>query len=215
MLDPVEPSRGRHESVVVVVASDHRLVGEALRAALGSLDVRATLLPGWPPEDSAARRSAGPGAEPPDLLLVVCDLDVADRLDEVSELGAGSGLPWIVLASGEPSPRWGGVLEAGAGAVLGSDVGLEELMKAVRTLLDGGSPMRDLDRRSLMRRWESNQVPEPLARQAGHLSEEESSLLTLLYEGATVRAIAERYELSEAAVRTQIQAALRRLAARR
>ena len=41
---------------------------------------------------------------------------------------------------------------------------------------------------------------------------EEGDLLRLLYEGTTVRTIAEHYQVSEAALRRQVQATLRRLA---
>ncbi|MBZ5739718.1 response regulator transcription factor [Nocardioides mangrovi] len=197
----------------VLVASDHRLVGEALRAALASRGVAAVLLPGWPPDLPEVRVPVPRGGTGPDLLLIVCEVDLQGRAGEVRAVGQSCDLPWVVLTQGPPSSLWGGLLEAGASGVLGSDLGLDELIAVVDQVREGRSPMNDVVRRSVLRSWRTtSDVPEPWRRHHGHLTSRESDLLRLLYEGGTVKAIAERYGISEAAVRAQVQAMLRRLA---
>lgn len=105
------------------------------------------------------------------------------------------------------------MVEAGAAGVLGSDLSLDELVRAIETVRAGGSPTSEVERQDLVRRWRSaTRVAEPLRRHVESLTVEESEMLSLLYEGGTVKAIAERYGVSEAAARRQIQSVLRRLA---
>jgi two-component system, NarL family, response regulator DevR len=200
------------DSAAVGVASDHRLVGEALRAALESRGLAATLLSGWP-GGSDVHVPAPRGAGSLDVLIGVCELSVPGRPGEARAVGQARDIPWVVLTQGDPSPAWGSLIEAGAAGVLGSDLGLDELVSVVRQVREGRSPMNDMLRRSLLRSWRSvRDVPEPLRHHTAHLTARESQLLALLYEGATVKAIAARYGISEAAVRAQVQAMLRRLA---
>jgi DNA-binding NarL/FixJ family response regulator len=148
-------------------------------------------------------------------LLLVCDLGLTGRAAEARQAGRSRLLPWLVLTQGAPDVAWGAVLDAGARAVMGPDLGLDDLVSAIETVRQGGSPMSEIERQSLLRRWRAaSGLPEPLWRQLARLSPEEGDILTMLYEGTTVRAIADRYGISEAAVRAQVQSVLRRLASR-
>lgn len=198
------------------MATDHRLVGESVCAALQSQGFAVTLLAGWPPRPAEmSEMSLGP-SKPAATLLVVCDLESPGRIAEVrsaegwrERLGLSA---WLVVDAGEPGTAWGAALDAGARAVIGSGATLPELVRALE-LVAGGRPALDaVERQGLIRRWRAQRTsPERLRCQLDHLSPQDGELLIMLYRGTTLRSIAERFGVSEAAVRSQVTAMLRRL----
>jgi DNA-binding NarL/FixJ family response regulator len=202
----------------VLVAADHHLMAETICAALGSL--------GYPTEQ-VAWMSARPGPASavtlprPDagdpatdrLLLVVCDLDVTGRLIEARDIGRHAGTPWLVVDASGPGPAWGALLEAGARTVVVSSISLDALAEVLDTVAGGGSSLSELERHALVRQWKVvKKNPERMWRPLLAMDSGEREILTMLHEGTTVSAIAARFGLSEAAVRSQVKAVLRRLA---
>lgn len=199
----------------VGVVADQYLVAETICAALGSRGYPTELLE-WVPAGSAPRvprpRSSAETRATEQLLLVVCDLDVSGRLSEARELGRRQGLPWVVVDTSGPGPAWGALLEAGARTVVVSSISLDGLVEVVDTVAAGGSTLTELERRTLIRQWQSVQeTPEGLLRQMLVVDKADREILAMLYEGTTVRAIADHFGVSEATVRSQVKAALRRL----
>lgn len=200
----------------VDVAADQHLVGEAICAALRSRGV-STELVDWMATDAGVSPAVPLpriGDDDPllqRLLLVVCDLDAAGRTGEACDLGRGSGSPWLVVDASGPGPAWGALLAAGASAVIGS-VTLDELVDDLDVVAAGGSPLTELERRALIRQWRLVRgAPEQAWRQMLSVNEHDREILTMLYEGTTVQAVADRFDVSEAAVRSQVKAVLRRL----
>lgn len=205
---------GRH----VAVASDLGLVAETIGAALGSRGFDVSVV-AWPAGEEAARwvddRDQTDPAEPagPDVYLLICDLETPARLDEVRERGRRLDAPWVVLAHSGPGPAWGAVLEAGARAVVPSSISVVELEDMLDVVLHDESPTGVAERIGLLRQWWSaREEREQLRDRMRTLSPREQEVLSMLYEGTSVREIAEQLSLSEATVRSQVRSVLRKLA---
>ncbi len=203
----------------VAVASDHSLVAESVAAALSNRGFDPVLVP-WPrrgphPEVRprrlrSSRRSAGP---PPDVGLVVTDLARVEQVRDVAALATGLVVPWLVLAGAPRGAAWGGLYERGVQLVVESDTGLDEVLQLLADLAQGRHPAEDRQRRrELIRAWRA------FAEQRGELSarlqtltQREEEVLRRLHEGLAVRIIAERSDVAEATVRSQVKAILKKL----
>lgn len=204
--------------MAVAVASDLGLVGETIAAALGSRGLQTSVLP-WGPGSSAQDEPADWCAPPsgseeagPDVVLIVCDTGSPTRLDEVRDRGRRCARPWVVMTDADRGPTWGALLEAGARAVVGSGISLRDLEAVLDGVLNDESPIGVVERIGLLRQWwTANEERERLRRRMRSMSPREELVLSMLYEGTTVHAIAERLDVSEATVRSQVKAVLRKL----
>jgi two-component system, NarL family, nitrate/nitrite response regulator NarL len=202
----------------VLVCADQHLVAATICAALGSRGIPTELVDWGATSETVPRvpRPRGRGVDGVDgrrVLLLVCDLDLPGRLGEARDLGRNYRLPWLVVDSLAPSPAWGALLEVGARAVVVSSIAVDDLVAAVHAVAHGETTFGELERRVLIRQWhEVRALPEHMFRQFHVVAEHDREILVMLYEGSTVRAVAERFGLSEAAVRAQVKAVLRRLA---
>lgn len=201
----------------VAVSSDLGLVAETIGAALGSRGVDVSVVP-WTEDvgpDSEAHDWGAPppaGGPGPDVVLLVCDLETPARLDEVRERGQRCVVPWVVMAHSDPGPAWGAVLEAGARAVVPSTISLDEVVDMLGVVLHDESPIGVVERVGLLRQWWAAVEERALLRERMRtLSPREQEVLSMLYEGTSVRAIADQLELSEATVRSQVKSVLRKL----
>lgn len=189
------------------MTGDLILVAETVAAALASKGLTTSVVP-W--HRVPAPRSAG-HAEAPALTLVICDLGVRGRAAEARERGRGGD--WVVMTDQGPGPEWGAMLAAGARTVVSSEVSLDELAQLLRAVLRGESPMEEDERRRLIRRWQAEESEQARLRErVESLSPRERLVLSMLYEGTTVGSISNRLEVSEATVRSQVKAILRKLA---
>ena len=127
-------------------------------------------------------------------------------------MGAAGSVRWLLLTNAPESPRWGAVLIRGVIAVLPTSTGLDDLVVAVSAAAAGGSVMDETVRRRLVREWRLVEDEERrLVARMESLTAREMNVLSLLYDGRSVRGIAELAGVSEATVRSQVKAVLRKL----
>ena len=203
----------------VAVAADQNLVAESVRAALVHRGYEA-LAVRWPSVDEAAghpappRRPYRPGSvgPPPDVALLLSELSKIAQIRAAQTLLAGLGVPWLVLAGVPSGPAWGAVYERGAAVVVSTDIGLDTLCDLVDDLYVGHTPPEAERHRDLVRAWRSfAQQRGELTARIDSLTGREEEVLHQLHLGMAVRAIAEMGEVSEATVRSQVKAILRKL----
>jgi RNA polymerase sigma factor (sigma-70 family) len=190
----------------IAVTADLSLIAETVAAALSSRGLEATVVP-W------QRTSvAGPiRRAPPDLTLLICDLGAPGRTGEARQRGRGGA--WMVMTEERPGPEWGAMLEAGACTVISSTISIDDLVALLRAVLRGESPMSDLERQQLVHHWRTVETERArIRRRVDTLTPRERTVLAMLHEGTTVRTIADRFGVSEATVRSQVKAVLRKLA---
>lgn len=190
----------------IAVVGDLVLIAETVAAALSSKGLDTFVVP-WQrvPTPRSAQHVVIPA-----LTLLICDLGVRGRVAEARERGRGR--PWMVMTEKAPGPEWGAMLEGGARTVVSSTISLDDLVHLLRAVLRGESPMDEVQRQQLIRRWRTAETERTRTRsRVDTLSPRERTVLAMLYEGTTVRTIADRLDVSEATVRSQVKAVLRKL----
>jgi DNA-binding NarL/FixJ family response regulator len=207
--DPPPPLDG----VRVAVASDLTLLAETLCAALRSRKLQVVFVPWWTDGPGSAPGRTHVAGAGPAVVLLACDLGLRARIDEARERGWGGDVPWVVLTECVRGPAWGAMLEAGARAVVASTISLDGLVEVLWTVSRGESPMGEVERLALLGQWRAaKESQDRLRERMTTLSPREQEVLSMLYEGTTVRAIAERLAISEATVRSQVKGVFRKLA---
>jgi len=193
--------------------ADQYLVGQAVRTALSTRGFPVANYR-WPAGPRQVREAAHHLVQIEAVVgVLLCDLDRSERLSEVAELvGAAGSVRWLLLNNGPERPRWGAVLSRGVIAVLPTSTGLDDLVVAVSAAAAGGSVMDETVRRRLVREWRLVEDEERrLVARMESLTAREMNVLSLLYDGRSVRGIAELAGVSEATVRSQVKAVLRKL----
>jgi DNA-binding NarL/FixJ family response regulator len=207
------------QPVRVAVASDHQLVAEAVVAALRNRSFE-PLLVRWPASSPdpvgkarrrrAFRRSVGP---PPDVGLLLSDLTRMDQVLSAQTIVKALPLPWLVMAGAARGPAWGALYEGGANLVVPSDTGLVNVCDLLADLSAGRKPgAQRRDRRELIQGWRTFAAQRSdLTARLQTLTGREEQILRQLHQGCPVRNIAEQSEVTEATVRSQVKAILKKL----
>lgn len=211
----------------VLVVSDRQLVAESVVAAMSALGLRATLRP-WP-EDVPDGVDAGPvidlelargdstgglraDAKAPDVGVMVSDLEATARLAQALHALHSVPTRWVVLTEAAKGPLWGAVLDAGAVAVLEDDTTLDDLAETLRAVAAGREVISREEANQLRHAWRAVRAEQrTLVDRMLQLSPREAVVLGMLYAGEPVREIAEDLGVSEATVRSQVRAVLRKL----
>lgn len=207
-------------SIRVAVASDQALVAQAVVAALRNRSFE-PLLVRWPqvaPDSStktrrrrAFRRSVGP---PPDVGLLLSDGTRMEQLHAALTILTGLRMPWLVMVGVARGPAWGALYEGGANLVVPSDTGLDQVCDLLADLSAGRKPVAvpRRDRRELIQGWRAFDAQRnDLTARLRTLTEREEEILRQLHRGFAVRNIAEQSEVTEATVRSQVKAILKKL----
>ena len=194
----------------VAVVCDLRLVEETVAAALAGTGHHVARVP-WPADGETPELSA----LALDVVVIVC----AEGESAVSGIRAvlrESGDARSVVVSGSrPGPLWGGLIEAGAHAVVAGSTSIEQLLEVIETLARGDQVLGFVERQSMLRQWfaaRSDQVANE--DRLAQLTPRELEVLELLHAGNSTAAIAELLEVSLTTVRSQIRAILRKLGVR-
>ncbi len=192
------------EKVRVLIADDHAVVRQGLRAFLEVQD------------DLAVVGEAGDGAEAVRLAatlspdVVVMDL-VMPRLDGIEAIrqiqAAGSGAKVIVLTSFADDQKVFAAVRAGAAGYLLKDVRPQELIDGIRTVMRGEALLNPVVAAKLMQ--EFAQDARPAAAQM--LTEREMDVLRLIARGRSNKEIALDLGVAEKTVKTHVSNILGKL----
>ncbi|HEU5035379.1 MAG TPA: response regulator transcription factor [Nocardioides sp.] len=194
----------------VVVTSDQSLVADTVSAALAGPDLAVTRLP-WR-ETARARVPVPRPAEAYDVGVLISDLQPLIRLVEAQRLLEAVPTAWIVLTGAPRGPLWGAVIEAGAAAVLRSSCSLAQLRAGIDRVAAREPLMSRGEQVRLQQAWRGIEAERRRAvENVRSLSPRESEVLALMHAGESVGSIADRLGVSEATVRSQVRAVLRKL----
>jgi DNA-binding NarL/FixJ family response regulator len=219
--DEVSPRSLAGGRLRVAVASDQYLVAESVRAALRNRG-HDTVGVRWPVLDGASgafahgtlrlRRRGRAAGPPPDVAVLLSDLARGAQVRSAQLLIEALDVPWMVLAGVPHGPAWGALYASGARVVVPTDTSLDELCQLLADLCHGRTPLAAARRRDLVKAWHSYaQLHDELTARLTSLTVREEEVLQQLYQGYGVRLIAERGEVTEATVRSQVKAILRKL----
>lgn len=198
----------------VALASDLRLIAEAVVAALSSRGFEPVRL-AWPPSPADASPREQLVAADPAVAVLLYDVDMSIRMAAARSLIRSWSGPWLVLTSAPPNPLWGGLVSAGAAAVAPSDTALADIDDLVRRLAAGQPVPGRAELQLYVESWEAVQRRYgDLQRRLDRLAPRELAVLDMLRQGIRVAEIAHRSGLPESTVRTRVRAVLRKLGVR-
>ncbi len=200
----------------MLVASDHALIGDSVRAALATRGHEVVAIR-WP---SGARRVSRLRRPPPaealtEAGLLLSDLDSWSRIDAATLVVERIDVPWVVLTTSRRGPAWGALLAAGVEVVLPGETGLEHVSEVLEWVAARRIETPDDERTELEAAWrETCARHAEVTERLGLLTPREREVLGLMYGGSSVAGIAETLEVTPATVRTQVKAVLRKLEVR-
>ncbi|MCW2719863.1 response regulator transcription factor [Pseudonocardia sp.] len=204
---------GRYEKPVLII-DDHELVGTSLMLSLRSEGLVAHWCGTAGGADAilAEARGLSPG-------LALLDLDlgrdrrgaVLDGVRLVAPLVAAGWRVMILSGSGD-HVRIGGALADGAVAWLPKNAPFPALLRSARAAADGREVMAPERRQKLIDLFhEQSSVRAELHSKIDKLTQREREVLAELAQGHRAQAVADRFVVSLATVRTQIRAILVKL----
>ncbi len=196
-------------STRVAIVDDHRFLAQSLALALQAAGYDAVLVD---PKDDVVLRVRQWVAR---VVLLDLSLDAERSGDDLLPELASAQHAVVVLTAEQDHARWGRCLLAGAVGVVAKSAPLEDVVAAVRAADEGRAVVDDGQRATWLRaadqhRRRSQQAMAPFRR----LTAREQQVLAALVDGEPAVAIAERSNVSEATVRSQIKSVLAKLGAR-
>ena len=213
-------TRSRAQALLrVAVGSDQPLVAESVAVALHARGFDPVPVQ-WPllgPEPDLRMRRGRPRRRlvgpPPEVGLIVTDLVRVEQVHGAAALVTGLPVPWLVMAGVPRGPAWGGLYERGVTLVIANDKGLDNVSGLLTDLAAGREPTgQRRKRRELVQGWQDfTEHRGEMSARFSTLTDREEEVLQRLHEGLAVRTIAERSEVTEATVRSQVKAILRKL----
>jgi DNA-binding NarL/FixJ family response regulator len=201
----------------ILLVEDHAALRQTLAMVLGmEPDFEVVAQAGSLAEARAAvaalRQEGGAG---PDAALLDLDLPDGKGVDLIPELAeANPDFSAVVLTASLERRDVARAVEAGAAGVLHKSAGLEEVIGAVRNVLDGGSLLSDAEVADLLRVASRTRQEEREAREAtGRLTPREREVLQNLAQGLSNKEIAQRMHVSVETERSHMMNILSKLGA--
>ena len=206
--DPLMSSENGGTGGRILIVDDHKLFAEAIRSALEEAGVDVVDV-----ATTAHETLTAVSRHEPDLVLMDLGLPDANGF-EVGQrlLERGPDVKVLIVTAITDPDLVQDSIRAGFSGYVTKDTPIVQFVNSVRAALAGDVVLP----RSLARRAVGIRSPEEedARRRAGHLTEREREVLTLLTEGASSEDIAARLHISLNTVRTHIQNTLTKLQVR-
>ena len=193
------------ETIHILIADDHPIVREGLRALIATEP--GMIVVGEAKDGGEAVFKAR--TLQPDVILMDLVMPRKDGLTAISEITHDlPGARILVLTSFAEDEYVFPAIKAGAMGYLLKDASPQELLEAIRAVYRGESSLHPTIARKLLR--EFTRPSDPPAR-AALLTEREGEILLLVAQGLSNRAIAEQLVVSERTVRSHVSTILQKL----
>ena len=151
----------------------------------------------------------------PDVVLMDVRMPVMDGIEATRRIATDGGPPVLVLTTFDDDEVLWGAVEAGAAGFLLKDTAADDLIRAIRTIADGGSWLDPRVTPRLLTALRDGR-PHDAARAAPleQLSEREAEVLALVARGASNVEIADQLYVSERTVKGHVGNIFAKLGAR-
>ncbi|WP_413808893.1 response regulator [Streptomyces sp. OE57] len=191
----------------VAVVDDEALVRSGLRLILGTApDIEVVA------ECSGATAVDTVLGSKADVVLLDIRMPDADGLSVLRQLRAAPASPAVaMLTTFDVQEYLAAALRAGAAGFLLKDTDPEQLVRAVRTLAEGGSVLDPAVTRAVIGGYLAAEAEATAAEAVEALTPREREVLTLLGEGLANPQIAERMGLAPSTVKDHVRAVLGKL----
>ena len=196
----IEPEPADAPPILVVIVDDHAMIRAGLESLLSGTDD--ILVVGHAEDGEQALEVVK--AERPDVVLMDLQMPNVDGVTAIRQIQAlDIGVDVLVLTSFNDQERIVGALDAGAVGYLLKDADPEDVLRGVRAVARGESPIDPKAARTLLgARSDSHQV---------QLTSREAEVLGLVREGLANRQVARRLEISERTVKAHLTSAFARI----
>lgn len=192
----------------ILLVDDHPIVREGLRALLetqNDFDVVAECANG----EEALRLTA---TLRPDMLLLDLEMPVLDGVETIRRLRQSSHAPRIIVFTAfDNDERIIHAIQNGANGYLLKEAPRDEIFKAIRVTMEGGSLLQPIIASKLLRHVElqrgANHIP------AEELTERELEVLRLLAQGMPNKEIASHLVISERTAKFHVSSIMGKLGA--
>lgn len=187
-----------------VIADDHPLFRGALKQALSSFgDARIEEV-----GDFDAVKASVVANDDIDLLLLDLTMPGSSGLSGLVALrGISSNFPVVVVSARDDAETVRRALELGASGFISKSAGMDQIRKAVETVLAGGIALPD----GLDLGEERDAEVSDLIQRLRSLTPQQSRVLTMLAEGLLNKQIAYELGVSEATIKAHVSAILQKL----
>lgn len=196
------------ETIHVLIADDHELVRNGLKAALRSrpeFNVVGEARDGIEAVKEAVRLR-------PDLVVMDIRMPKQNGIEACRDIrSALPGTSVLMLTSFADDKAVMGAIVAGASGFMLKEVQTAELVQAMTTVARGGSTLDPTSAASIIEQIRRGQVLTPEQKLAQQLTERELKVLELVAEGMTNREIGEQLYLSEKTVKHHVSDILSKL----
>jgi DNA-binding NarL/FixJ family response regulator len=150
----------------------------------------------------------------PDVVMMDVRMPVMDGLEATRRLRAQDGPPVLVLTTFDDDEVLWGAVEAGAAGFLLKDTAADDIIRAIRTVADGGSWIDPRVTPRLLAALRAVRPSTPAGASLDPLSDRELEVLTLVARGASNLEIAGALAVSERTVKGHIGSIFTKLGAR-
>jgi len=150
----------------------------------------------------------------PDVVLMDVRMPVLDGLEATRRIRDADGPPVLVLTTFDDDDVLWGAVEAGAAGFLLKDTNADDIIRAIRTVADGGSWIDPRVTPRLLRALRAGRPAAPSTALLEALSERELEVLTLVARGASNAEIAAELFVSERTVKGHVGSIFTKLGAR-
>jgi DNA-binding NarL/FixJ family response regulator len=195
-----EPKTGDAPPILVVIVDDHAMIRAGLEQLLNGTDD--ILVVGHAVDGEQALEVVQ--AERPDVVLMDLQMPNVDGVTAIRRIQAlDIGVDVLVLTSFNDQERIVGALDAGAVGYLLKDADPEDVLRGVRAVARGESPIDPKAARTLLgARADTHHV---------QLTSREAEVLGLVREGLANRQVARRLDISERTVKAHLTSAFARI----
>ncbi len=195
-----ETDAGTAPPILVVIVDDHAMIRAGLEQLLNGADD--ILVVGQAHDGEQAL--AVVQAERPDVVLMDLQMPNVDGVTAIRQIQAlDIGVDVLVLTSFNDQERIVGALDAGAVGYLLKDADPDDVLRGVRAVARGESPIDPKAARTLLgARADTPQV---------QLTSREAEVLGLVREGLANRQVARRLDISERTVKAHLTSAFARI----
>ncbi len=196
------------------VVSPHRLVAQAVVAALRSTDARVEFH-AW---EHVMADLVEPSRVPGRVRYLVAVFDgegTSEAVEDIREFVAVGDVRVAVVTSAPDALWWGGLLEGTAVDLVTMTTSLAKLREVIDRFTGGDLLMEQERRRALSTAWsEALDKRQHLAAQLGALSRQQMRVLELLASGRRVHEVADQLGIADGTVRSHIKSLRAKLGAR-
>lgn len=195
-----ETEPGTAPPILVVIVDDHAMIRAGLESLLNGADD--ILVVGQAHDGEQALEVVK--AERPDVVLMDLQMPNVDGVTAIRQIQAlDIGVDVLVLTSFNDQERIVGALDAGAVGYLLKDADPDDVLRGVRAVARGESPIDPKAARTLLgARADTQQV---------QLTSREAEVLGLVREGLANRQVARRLDISERTVKAHLTSAFARI----